>query len=138
MWTMHQYAWPGNIVELESCIEHACSVTTDAIIDIEHLTPPLRELYEELPDRSLIPASRPVATTARGARGSVSRARDRDERVPAEWEISDGDPVSLDLYERKVLLRALHVCGGDKLAAARLLKVGKSTLYRKLSKHRVR
>ncbi len=131
MWTMQQYPWPGNTVELESCIEHACSATTDGIIEVEHLTLPLRELYEELPDKDLIPASRPVGTTARGT-------RDRNERIPADWEISEQDPVSLDLYERKVLLRALHVCGGDRLAAARLLKVGKSTLYRKLSKFQIR
>ena len=32
-------------------------------------------------------------------------------------------------------MRALDNCGGDKLAAARLLKVGKSTLYRKLKRY---
>ena len=40
-----------------------------------------------------------------------------------------------ELYEKKALLRALYETGGDKLAAARLLKVGKSTLYRKLKRY---
>jgi two-component system response regulator HydG len=35
----------------------------------------------------------------------------------------------------KALLHALDRTGGDKLAAARLLKVGKSTLYRKLKRY---
>jgi two-component system response regulator HydG len=48
------------------------------------------------------------------------------------WDITDEDPISLDLYEKKALLRALDSVRGDKLAAAKLLKVGKSTLYRKL------
>jgi two-component system response regulator HydG len=48
------------------------------------------------------------------------------------WDITDEDPISLELYERKALLRALDRVGGDRLAAARLLNVGKSTLYRKL------
>ena len=43
--------------------------------------------------------------------------------------------MSLELYEKKALLRALEETGGDKLAAARLLGVGKSTLYRKLKRY---
>ena len=35
---------------------------------------------------------------------------------------------------KKALLRALHTCSGDKLAVARLLNLGKSTLYRKLKR----
>ena len=53
------------------------------------------------------------------------------------WDICDDDPISLDFYEKKALLRALDHVGGDKLAAARLLKVGKSTLYRKLKRFEI-
>jgi transcriptional regulator of acetoin/glycerol metabolism len=54
------------------------------------------------------------------------------------WDISLEDPISLDHYEMKCLLRALDDVEGDKLAAARLLKVGKSTLYRKLKRFGIR
>lgn len=50
----------------------------------------------------------------------------------APWSITDADPISLDVYERKAILRALASCRGDKVAAAQLLDVGRSTLYRKL------
>ena len=50
------------------------------------------------------------------------------------WDITDEDPISLELYEKKALMRALDECDGDKLQAAKLLKVGKSTLYRKLKR----
>jgi transcriptional regulator of acetoin/glycerol metabolism len=50
------------------------------------------------------------------------------------WDITDDDSISLDVYEKKALLRALHSCSGDKLAVARLLNLGKSTLYRKLKR----
>ena len=53
------------------------------------------------------------------------------------WDITDDDPVSLDLYEKKALLRALSVVNGDKLAAAKLLKLGKSTMYRKLKRFNI-
>ena len=50
------------------------------------------------------------------------------------WAITEEDPISLDHYEKKALLRALNATDGDKLRAARLLKLGKSTLYRKLKR----
>jgi two-component system response regulator HydG len=40
--------------------------------------------------------------------------------------------VPLDELERRAIVRALRETGGDKLAAARLLGIGKTTLYRKL------
>jgi two-component system response regulator HydG len=40
--------------------------------------------------------------------------------------------VPLEEMERRAILRALRETGGDKLAAARLLGIGKTTLYRKL------
>ena len=43
--------------------------------------------------------------------------------------------VSLEEMERRAILRALRETGGDKLAAARLLGIGKTTLYRKLKQY---
>ncbi|MGE4607514.1 MAG: sigma-54 dependent transcriptional regulator [Myxococcota bacterium] len=46
-------------------------------------------------------------------------------------------PISLDSYERHAIERALAECDGDAVCAARLLGIGRSTLYRKLAKHRL-
>jgi len=43
-------------------------------------------------------------------------------------------PLSLEAYERCALERALREAGGDAHRAARLLGIGRSTLYRKLSR----
>jgi two-component system response regulator HydG len=43
--------------------------------------------------------------------------------------------ISLDEMERRAILRALRETSGDKLAAARLLGIGKTTLYRKLKQY---
>lgn len=52
------------------------------------------------------------------------------ERVqPAE------DDLHLEELERRAIFRALREAGGDKLAAARLLGIGKTTLYRKLKQY---
>jgi two-component system response regulator HydG len=37
--------------------------------------------------------------------------------------------------EKRAIFRALAETGGDKLAAARLLGIGKTTLYRKLKQY---
>ena len=49
-------------------------------------------------------------------------------------EIGD-ELLPLDELERRAILRALREAGGDKLAAARLLGIGKTTLYRKLKQY---
>lgn len=145
MWVMQQYDWPGNVAELEDCIEQASSRTEGGSLEVSHLTRPLRDLNEELPDRDLIPQARPLDSMQPGVgAGGVRPLGGGHEsmelpvaamhRKLRPWDITDEDPISFDCYEKKVLLRALDSCHGDKLAAARLLNVGKSTLYRKLKR----
>jgi two-component system response regulator HydG len=45
------------------------------------------------------------------------------------------DLVPLEELERRAIFRALRETAGDKLAAARLLGIGKTTLYRKLKQY---
>jgi two-component system response regulator HydG len=54
---------------------------------------------------------------------SAERLPDKDELLP------------LEELERRAILRTLRETGGDKLAAARLLGMGKTTLYRKLKQY---
>jgi len=59
--------------------------------------------------------------------------------LPSNLQHSNGERLlhsdellPLEELERRAILRALREAGGDKLAAARLLGIGKTTLYRKL------
>jgi len=52
------------------------------------------------------------------------------ERLPLRDEL-----LPLGELERRAVYRALRETGGDKLAAARLLGIGKTTLYRKLKQY---
>jgi two-component system response regulator HydG len=55
--------------------------------------------------------------------------------TPSE-KISDVEElVPLETLERRAIFRALQETSGDKLAAARLLGIGKTTLYRKLKQY---
>jgi DNA-binding NtrC family response regulator len=52
------------------------------------------------------------------------------ERLPQSGEL-----VPLEEMERRAILRAMRESGGDKIAAAKLLGIGKTTLYRKLKQY---
>jgi two-component system response regulator HydG len=62
--------------------------------------------------------------------------------LPTNLQHSNGERLlhgdellPLEELERRAILRALREAGGDKLAAARLLGIGKTTLYRKLKQY---
>jgi DNA-binding NtrC family response regulator len=51
-------------------------------------------------------------------------------------KLTDSDEmVPLEALERRAIFRALRETSGDKLAAARMLGIGKTTLYRKLKQY---
>ncbi|GAC1634702.1 MAG: sigma-54 dependent transcriptional regulator [Candidatus Acidiferrum sp.] len=54
------------------------------------------------------------------------------ERVPGRDEL-----LPLDELERRAIVRMLRETNGDKVAAARMLGIGKTTLYRKLKQYRL-
>ncbi len=56
----------------------------------------------------------------------------KTERLPEANEL-----VPLEELERRAILRTLRETAGDKLAAARILGIGKTTLYRKLKQYHV-
>jgi two-component system response regulator HydG len=131
LWALQANDWPGNVRELETCIDRACAASAGTV-GLAELPLALRD-KGQLPPHDLHPAPRPQAGAV-GTHSPFGAARPATFGARAPWEIGPEDPVSLDLYEKKALLRALSETGGDKLAAARLLKVGKSTLYRKLKR----
>ncbi len=52
-----------------------------------------------------------------------------------EHALRSDESMTLEELERRAILRALRETSGDKLAAARLLGIGKTTLYRKLKQY---
>lgn len=111
------YSWPGNLAELEETLERGAHLAEGAPVGLGHLPDHLVELRERSPE-------------------DADPARPAGERYPEppspSWTIGEEDPISFEFYERQAILRALHACRGDRLAAARLLRLGKSTLYRKI------
>lgn len=134
-----RYDWPGNVTEFEDCIRGACERAAEQQITPESLPPALLDDGDNLPTHEVIPRPRRDKQGGAPVGGVVSipSTGGGSMRRRQPWDISEDDPISLDFYEKKALLRALDHVGGDKLAAARLLKVGKSTLYRKLKRFEI-
>ncbi len=132
------YDWPVNVAELADCLERACEQAGDGRVETQHLTRPLRAFREELPSTALADG-RPLSTATHGelatAPPSFTPKNGAIRHEPRAWDISDQDPIALGFYEMKALLRAIDHCGGDKLKAAKLLQLGKSTIYRKLKEY---
>jgi two-component system response regulator HydG len=108
--TMMRHDWPGNVRELENAVERACALSSGPIIH-------LGDLPTQLQQEGL----------------AVHRAA-----APAAAAESDGAAqgvVPLADLEKQAILAAIRALNGDKLQAARLLGIGKTTLYRKLKEY---
>ncbi len=112
-WVLGQYAWPDNVRELERTVQCACEAAQTSEIQLADLPQPFLDLHRAQPRRSS--GAAPVQLRLHSS--------------------ADAKVSLLDAYEKGALLHALSLTSGDKLAAARLLEVGKSTFYRKLKLH---
>ena len=107
--TMMHYDWPGNVRELENSMERACALSSGPVLHLGDLPTQLQRHGLE---------TRRAADTAPG-------------------DVEGGGPGVRTLadMEREAILDAIRALGGDKLQAARLLGIGKTTLYRKLKEY---
>ena len=110
--TMMAYEWPGNVRELENAVERACALSSGPILHMGDLPTQLHEFRMH-------------------AKGEA-QAQDGGVAAPG-----GGSIVPIAELERKAILGTLRQLKGDKLMAAKLLGIGKTTLYRKLKEYGV-
>ncbi len=113
------YPWPGNIRELQSALQYALIKSRGRIIRPEHLPEELRAASGSRGDRQL-GSSIPPIDPKTGQTGAAVRSSS-----------ADGDPgAARSKLDRGSVQRALDRAGGNKTRAAKLLGVGRATLYR--------
>ncbi len=123
MQVMMNYDWPGNIRELEGVIESACASASGPILHTGDLPPQMRNIV--VPNG----AAKEVIRVDAREREDVPLGRPAvDRRAPAPI-------VSIADLEREAILHTIRQLRGDKLMAAKLLGIGKTTLYRKLKEY---
>jgi len=109
--TMSEYSWPGNVRELENSIERACALCSGPVLRLGDMPTQLQEFHLNTHRAASAPTNgKPVTPIS----ASVTPLAD---------------------LERKAILETLRQLKGDKLTTARLLGIGKTTLYRKLKEY---
>ena len=144
-----RYEWPGNVRELRNAIERAIvfedsSVITAASLPADILRrtvgdaavppPKVTDTYSAQDFKALLAAMPPPPPppTAVGAPAAVPPAPTAKPPSPA----ADSDEIlTMDEEERRVILRALALTGGNISEAARRLGLHRSTLHRKMTRY---
>ncbi len=117
--TLMAYEWPGNVRELEAAVARACAMSSGPVLQTGDLPTQLH-------------------TYRRNARPNTSLSEPQ-EQEPDERDPKTPDPrfMSIADLEREAILATIRQLKGDKLMAAKLLGIGKTTLYRKLKEYGV-
>jgi two-component system response regulator HydG len=104
------YDWPGNVRELENALERAGALSSGPVLHLADLPTQLQDHHRQ---------SHMVAVVEHAAM----------EKLPGQ-----GIQTIADM-ERHAILDTIQKLKGDKLLAAKLLGIGKTTLYRKLKEY---
>jgi DNA-binding NtrC family response regulator len=107
MEVLMSYGWPGNIRELENTIERVVVLSNDSQVKVKHLPPQL----QDIPRTAASPKTMSVKSPN-----------------------SEAVVSSLEDIEKSAIEGTLKQCQGNVLEAARILRVGQATLYRKIRK----
>ena len=110
------YDWPGNVRELENAVERAVIISAGRQIEVDDLPNAIGNVVSE-----------------RQAMMRVERAQAASEGRNIKLEIDV--PSSMDEIERHAIEATLDYTSGDKTRAARLLNIGRKTIYRKLEQY---
>ncbi len=112
------FDWPGNVRELEHAIERACALSSGPVLHLGDFPTQLQNHHldlQNLENRSL---------------------SDSEGDLDASGEpYPRSSVVSIAELEKQAILNTINELKGDKLMAARLLGIGKTTLYRKLKEY---
>jgi two-component system response regulator HydG len=112
------YDWPGNVRELGNAVKHGCALARGGVRRVEHLPERVRD------STSRAPSPLPSPPASAGGEGELVRASTSTPTSTRSWRLAD--------VERAHVLHVLERCGGSQQDAARLLGIGRTTLWRKL------
>ena len=108
------YPWPGNVRQLEHCIQHMVAVNSGPELHLRDLpTALLNHLHQQEP-------------------GIVAMANAVGPQVHSDPELHFCSVLPLAVVEKRAIMEALRYTKGDRTTAANLLQIGRTTLYRKL------
>jgi transcriptional regulator with GAF, ATPase, and Fis domain len=114
------YDWPGNVRELKHCVERMAAMKSEGALQMADLPSALQ--YHQ-------------ASSGLAGLGSLSDALEWDSDLP-QVALSPRSPViSLPASEKQTIGNALAATNGERAKAARILGIGRTTLYRKMKEY---
>jgi DNA-binding NtrC family response regulator len=124
---MMDYDWPGNVRELETAIERACALSSGPVLHMGDLPTQLQDFRMHRAIQTRHVPELDEATLDGVLSGSLAGTQSGGHR--------QGGIVSIAEMEKDAILGTIRQLKGDKLMAAKLLGIGKTTLYRKLKEY---
>jgi DNA-binding NtrC family response regulator len=119
--TFHAYDWPGNVRELKHCIDRLNALHSEGALEMADLPSPLQQF------RNLSALERLSSAVAQP---------DASPGYLPDFDMAPRSPViSLPDSERHTIARALVATRGERGKAARMLGIGRTTLYRKMKQY---
>ncbi|MBB5173164.1 sigma-54 interaction domain-containing protein [Texcoconibacillus texcoconensis] len=116
-----QHSWPGNVRELENVLERTLNVLDSQTIQVEHLPLYIRDAGD---------VERRINKATRSERNSPDKS-------PIDMSPDSVQPLkeTLASAEKEAIKHALSIADGNKLTAAKMLGVGKTSFYEKCKRH---
>jgi len=125
------YEWPGNVRELENMVQQMVAVRTGPLLHLNDLPSPVQNhLYAR--------RGPGMAMAAVAGGGTFQAAYAAAVAAPAvDPRFLESPILPLMEMERRAIINALEYTKGDRLMAAGLLGIGRTTLYRKLKEYQM-
>jgi two-component system response regulator HydG len=114
---MTEYDWPDNGHELQHAVERACAMSFGPVLHMADLPTRLQDFRAHRREQEL---------------AAANQVR---EAAPADHPNAGEAVILIADMEKQAILGTIRQMHGDKLMAARLLGIGKTTLYRKLKEY---
>lgn len=115
---MLQYQWPGNVRELENCVQHMVATNSGPMLHVADLPSALQNFR-----------------LARRGQAAAAAVGETPEAPPAHAPDEPLEILPLSVVERRAIMRAMAYTKGDRVMAATLLGISRTTLYRKLKEY---
>jgi DNA-binding NtrC family response regulator len=113
------YQWPGNVRQLEHCIQHMLAVNDGPVLHARDL-PTMLLNHMSQPTSDMLAVASAVGYSASPTPNTFT-----------------SPIIPLPELEKRAIIEAMRYTKGDRTMAASLLGIGRTTLYRKLKDYAV-
>jgi DNA-binding NtrC family response regulator len=120
------YDWPGNVRELENCLQHMVAINSGPLLHIGDLPSALQHHLQ---------AKRSQCLVAAAAADTAEQPLPRAVSAPAGGNGPPPAILPLVELEKRAIAQTLAYTRGDRVMAANLLGIGRTTLYRKIKEY---